>query len=133
GAQIVELDRRERRPHDAERAMMDGLAHPADQSIATLGDDHLEPRRLAFVLDLFDDRGPRLPIVELDALAQLSKGLVVRMTADLHDVRLGDVMAWVKEPIRELAVRRHEEDAFGVIVEASDGAELVGLVLDEIP
>ena len=70
-------------------------------------------------------------VVELDPVLELRERLVRRLALDLGLVDLLDLVARVREPVRELAVVREQEDAGRVCVEAPDRDD-ARLVLDEL-
>src|SRR3954469_547401 len=80
--------------------MTDRVAHPADLAVAALVERQLETagRQAA------DARGRGRAVVQLDAGAQPVERLRVRVARHLGAVHLLDLVARVREPVREVAV-----------------------------
>ena len=82
--------------------MTDGLEHPPHLVLATFVDGDLDaPRAEPTGL-----RGARRAVVQLDPCAQPLERLLARVVLDFGLVDLLDLVARVREPVRELAVVR---------------------------
>jgi hypothetical protein len=97
-------------------ALADGVDHPPHLAVASLVDRELEPRGR----EPPDLRRPRRPVVELDTVAETVQLLVRRPLPRLDLVDLVDLVARVREPVRELAVVRQEQRTRRLGVEPAD-------------
>ena len=105
----------------------DRREHPLDLVLAAFVDAELdcagaEPAGL---------RGRGRAVVELDAGRAALERIVFRVALDLGLVDLLDLVARMREPVRELAVVREQQRAGRVGVEAADGDDARGVV-DEL-
>src|SRR5581483_3799093 len=99
--------------------MADGLEHPLHLVLATLVDRQLDPpaREPA-------DAGWSAPaVVELHARSQPPERALAGIPLDLHLVDLVDLVARVREAVRELPVVRQQQRARRVRVQAADGRD----------
>ena len=112
--------------------MANFVAHSPHQTISPLGDHDLEPSRSLVVFENFDHRRPRPAVLQMHALAQLIERRGDRPTAHLDLVDLGHVIARMKESVAELAIGRHQQEAFGVVIEPPHGKKAIGFVCDQI-
>ena len=87
--------------------MADGLAHALDLAVAPLVDRQLEQPGL----DAADARGRREPVLELDALAQRAQRGRAPARARRAPVGLGDLVARMREQVRQLAVVGQQDQA----------------------
>ena len=107
--------------------MADCRAHPLHLVLAALVQRELDLRRA----EAAGLSGGGAAVVELDALGQSPERGVGRLALDLGNVDLGDLVARVREPVRELAVVREQDCAGGVCVETSHRHD-ARLVRDEL-
>jgi hypothetical protein len=91
----------------------DGVQHPLHLVFASLVERELELRWA----EPPDAGGRGAAVVELDALAEAAERVVARLALDLGLVDLLDLVARVREPVRERAVVRQQERARRVRVE----------------
>ena len=130
--QALGVDAGEREPGETHDREPRRVAHAADLLVSPLVDRHLEPRLARFVTNHPHLRGGSLAIVELDAVHPALDVLLLHLAGDLDDVRLRNLAARVQEPLREVAVVGHQQDAAGVEVEASDGVHARGNAADQV-
>ena len=98
----------------------DRLAHAFDLMLAALVQRELEAAEARSPRDDPSARRRRQPVLELDPVAEAGEIVRRRRPFDVGFVDLRDAVAWVREPVREIAVVREEEGAGRVDVEPPD-------------
>jgi hypothetical protein len=131
-APFTRLEAGEREPRVAapvqpDDRVPDGLAHPLDLVLAALVEGQLEAARR----EAADLCRRRAAVLELDALGEPPQSLVVQFARDVRLVDLLDLVARMREPVRQRPVVREQERARGVGVEAADRDD-PRLVPDEV-
>jgi uncharacterized protein with GYD domain len=101
--------------------------HPLDLVLAALVDRELDPARP----EPADARGRSRTVVQLDARAKPLERVVGGLALDLGLVDLLDLVARMREPVRELAVVGEQERSGRVGVQPPDGDDPRGM-LDEL-
>ena len=107
--------------------MPDRLAHAPHLPVAALVEDELDAR----APELPGPRGRGDAVLELDAVREPRDVAGRQVTLDVGDVGLLDPVARMREPVREIAVVREQEDAARVDVEPADGHD-TRVVADEV-
>jgi hypothetical protein len=125
--EVAELEPRVAWPVEARHGESDRGAHPLDLVLASLVDRELELIRP----EPLRARGCSATVVEIDAFAELSQLIVVRVPLDLDLVGFLYAVARVREAVRERSVVRQQERAGRVGVEAPDRND-TRFVADEI-
>jgi hypothetical protein len=106
--------------------------HAADDVLAPLVQGDLHERLLTGLLQHPEPVRDRHPVLQVHARGQPPADILRHRAGDLGEVRLGDLVARVGEPVREFAVVGEEHQAFGVVVEPADVEEPFGAVAEVI-
>lgn len=113
--------------------MSDGFAHPADFAVSAFGESDLDPGMAAFGhAEAFDMEGVGRSVVEGDAEHQAFEGIGFGVAGEFGEVGARDLVGGVKESIGEIAVVGEEKQAFGFVIEATDGIDPFGDLWEEI-
>jgi len=131
GLQITDEQRPELRSDDAARRVPHGVAHAPHEVVSAFRHDDLEPSGPVVFTKHLDDGGSGRAVVQLDAVAEAIEGLAGDSAGDPHAIGLRHVKPRVQQPVHEVAVGRHQEQTFGVVVEPADRHESIRLFGDE--
>jgi hypothetical protein len=112
--------------------MSDGVAHPPDEVVPSLGHGDLEPGLRRESIEHVDARRARLPVVEAHAAAEPRDRLLAGRPAHLGMVDPRHGVSRVHERRRERAVVREEEEPGRVQIEPPDRVEPLAGAPDEI-
>jgi len=103
--------------------MAHGPTHPPNLAVSAFSYRNLKPGVLAGRPYPFYLGRCRSPSVQHDAGLQALQGLLGGHTLDLGPIGLGDTVAGMLQVLGEFSVIRHDEESFGVIIEASHGKD----------
>ncbi len=97
-----------------------GLDHPLDLMLPALMDSDFEPGIALRLADLHDFRRCRKPILEFHAPF---KGLdlgIVEHALDLDQISFRDMVAWMKQRLREIAMIGQQHEPFTIEIQPPD-------------
>jgi len=127
GLQAAQLDPTDPYADQVSDGVAHCFAHAADLALASLMDDESQPG-VTFAragawwaggsLDL---RGRRHHAFDVDATAEPLERTLVGRAFDARQILLVDDIPRMRQPVRQLAIIREEEQSFGVAVESPDG------------
>jgi len=101
----------------------DPIEHAAHLALPAFSDGELDPGIRFFLADLPEFRGRGLPVVEKEARLDHFYLLFVKHALDLGQIGFGQFMLGMGDLEGEIPVIRHDQHAFGVVIQPAHGID----------
>ncbi len=110
----------------------DGFQHAAHLPVAAFVQSDFDERIFLGIADALHSRGLSGAVAERHAIAQLLKLFVAEQCGRLHQIRFGNFVIWIGDPLGKARVAGEQQQSAGVLIQPADGNHPASGVLDEI-